>query len=42
MQRYSYANAGLVEWRQVIKEAANDFLAGLSSLISFFICVSVC
>lgn len=28
MQRYSYANAGMLEWRQVIQEAANNVLAG--------------
>ncbi|VDK74322.1 unnamed protein product [Litomosoides sigmodontis] len=28
MQRYSYASAGMVEWREVIEEAANDSLAG--------------
>uniref|UniRef100_A0A0R3RGK6 Tetratricopeptide repeat protein n=1 Tax=Elaeophora elaphi TaxID=1147741 RepID=A0A0R3RGK6_9BILA len=28
MQRYAYASAGLMEWRQVIDEAANDRLAG--------------
>ncbi|EJW77987.1 hypothetical protein WUBG_11103 [Wuchereria bancrofti] len=28
MERYSYANAGMLEWRQVIEEAANNVLAG--------------
>ncbi|OZC07907.1 hypothetical protein X798_05121 [Onchocerca flexuosa] len=28
MQRYSYTNAGIREWRGVIEEVANNFLAG--------------
>ncbi|KAM3723171.1 Matrix non-peptidase [Dirofilaria immitis] len=28
MLRYTYANAGIMEWRSIIEEAANDFLAG--------------
>ncbi|CAG9540887.1 unnamed protein product [Cercopithifilaria johnstoni] len=28
MQRYSYANAGIMEWRRVIEEVTNDHLAG--------------
>lgn len=37
MQRYSYANAGMAEWREVIEEATNDNLAGLSCLHPLFI-----
>ncbi|EJD74573.1 hypothetical protein LOAG_18128 [Loa loa] len=28
MQRYSFANAGIMEWRNVIEEAANNVIAG--------------